>query len=133
MGAKNTKIYMIVDTKNIQPGSVDKFIEFKDNRKNPTPKPDPVNFTSEIDAGEKVFWYGEPKESIEITGVKRKNNGPQLIQDIGQDPSHLGVYKAQVVDHYTEGLDSYSVTFRIKGHKAEYEVDPKLVMVPTDR
>ena len=134
MAAENTKIYMIVDTKGIQPGRVDDYVEFKDNRKNPTPKPDPVNFTSEIDAGEKVFWFGEAKDeasdTIEITGVTKKSSkDPDLIKDIGKDKSHPGVFKAQVVENYIKGSEGYSITFRIKGHKAEYEVDPKLEMV----
>ena len=138
METKNTKIYMIVDTRNIQPGRVDDFVEFKDNRKNRQPKKDPANFTSEIDAGEKVFWFGEAKEeasdSIEITGVSKKSSkDPDLIKDIGQDQSHPGVFKAQVVDEYIKGSEGYSISFRIKGHKVEYEVDPKLEMVPTSR
>ncbi|WP_324721031.1 hypothetical protein [Salinimicrobium sp. HB62] len=133
MAAENTRIYMIVNTKEIQPGSVDKHVKFKDNRGNKEPQGDPVNFTSEVSAGKKVFWLGEPKDeqrdTIEITGVKRKGDGPRLLQDIGSDPSHRGSYTAQVVDEYIEGLESYSLTFRIKGHKVEYEVDPKIRMV----
>lgn len=135
MEAKDTKIYMIVNTTEIQPGKIDEYVEFKDNRSNPNPQKDPVNFTSEISSGKKVFWFGEPKEeqrdTIEITGVKRKNNGPELIKDIGQDPGHRGVYMAQVVSDYIEGLEGYSITFRIKDHQTEYEIDPKLRMVTT--
>lgn len=135
MEAKNTKIYMIVDTKHIKPGKEDEYVKFKDNRRNKDPKGDPVNFTSEIDPGAKVFWFGEPeneeRDTIEITGIKQKGAGPVLIDDIGKDPQHRGAYMAQVVEDYTIGLESYSITFRIKDHKAEYEVDPKLVMAPT--
>ena len=137
METKNTKIYMIVDTKSIQPGRVDDFVEFKDNRSNPNPKRDPENFTSQINAGEKVMWFGEPKEEnrevIEITSVKRKGEGPKLVKDFGNDPQHPGAYMARVVDEYIRGEESYSISFRIRGHKAEYEVDPKLEMVPTSR
>ncbi len=134
MEAQNTKIYMIVDTTKIQPGRIDEFVEFKDNRKNPNPQKNPVEFTSEINAGQKVFWFGEPKEAprdtIEITEVKRKEDGPKLIKDIGNDPGHRGAFTAQVVDEYLEGRESYSIKFRIKGHATEYEVDPKLEMAP---
>lgn len=138
MEAKDTKIYMIVDTKKIQPGRVDDYVEFKDNRNNPNPKKDPANFTSEISAGKKVFWFGEPKEqsqdTIEITGiVRKKKDEPDFLKDLGDDPDHRGAYMAQVIEEYTGGRESYSIRFRIKGHEAEYEVDPKLEMVPTGR
>ncbi|MHA6281061.1 hypothetical protein ACXYMT_12850 [Salinimicrobium sp. CAU 1759] len=136
MGAENTKIYMIVDTKEIQPGNVDKNVRFKDNRGNKEPQGDPVNFTSDVNAGQKVFWFGQPedeqRDTIEITGVKRKNGGPKLLKDIGKDPAHSGAYMARVVDDYIEGLESYSISFRIKDHKAEYEVDPKIRMVSVE-
>lgn len=134
MEAQNTKIYMIVDTKEIKPGKVDKYVKFKDDRKNKIPKGDPANFTSEIDAGKMVFWFGEPEsqsaDTIEITDIKRKDGAPELVKDIGRDPSHSGAFKARVIDEYTQGREDYSITFRIKGHKSEYEVDPKLEMVP---
>lgn len=132
METKNTKIYMIVDTKDIQPGKVDDYVRFKDNRGNSEPRKDPKNFTSEISAGKKVLWFGEPeseaRDTIEITAIKRKEGGPELVKNIGKDPSHSGAFTAQVIDKYTEGLESYSISFRIKGHKSEYEVDPKLKM-----
>lgn len=123
---------MMVNTKQIRPGEIDGCIRFKDNRNNKEPKGDPANFTSEISAGQKVLWFGVPEDDnsaqIDITGIHRKNDGPELIRDIGSDPGRKGVFIAQVIDEYTEGLESYSITFRINGHKVEYDVDPKLKM-----
>ncbi len=133
MGAKNTKIYMIVDTVNIKPGKADDFVEFKDNRKNPHPVKDPANFTSEINAGEKVFWFGDPKkeakDTIEIVQIeKKKTDEPNFLKEVGKDPSHKGAFMARVIDKYEEGEESYFIKFRIKGHQSDYKVDPKLVM-----
>ncbi len=134
MEAKDTKIYMIVDTEKIQPGKADEYVEFKDNRANPAPKKDPENFTSQINAGKKVFWFGSPKDvskdTIEITEIaKKKKDEPIFLKEIGNDPDHRGAFMANVIDDYHKGLESYLIKFRIKGHKSEYEVDPKLEMI----
>lgn len=134
MEAKDTRIYMIVDTENINQGNEDKHVEFKDDRDNKNPVKDPRNFTSVINPRKKVFWFGEPKDqqqdTIEIKGIQRKDsNDPEFLKNNGTDPSHRGAYMADVAEGFKDGEESsYNVLFEIKGRKGQYSVDPKLLM-----
>lgn len=133
MGAKDTKVYMIVDTKKIDVNNVEQHVEFKDNRKNPNPSKDPVNFVSQIDAGQKVFWFGEPKQeaqdTIEIIEIERKGQDePEFLESKSKDPAHRGAFMAKVINDYQKGTESYKIIFRIKGRTDQFKVDPKLEM-----
>lgn len=132
METKNTKIYMRVDTQNIQPGKEEDYVEFKDDRKNPEFKKDPKNFVSEINPAKKVFWYGEPKsqkqDTIEILDIKKKDGNPEFLKSQGKDPSHNGAYMADVIDSMEKGEEGYDVIFKIKNKEGQFKVDPKLLM-----
>ncbi len=130
---KDTEITMIVDTKKINEHNVDQHVKFKDNRKNKNPSGDPANFTSEVNKGKHVFWYGEPEDeindSIQITSItKKKQNDPEFLETKGKDPGHNGGYRARVKDEYIEGEESYFLEFTINNSGTVYQVDPKMVM-----
>ena len=133
MEAKPTKIYMTVDTKKINSENVHDCVEFKDDRGNSKPTKDSKNFVSLINAGQKVFWYGEPKEvkkdTIKILEIERKSKDePEFLETKGRDEGQSGAYKASVINAYTEGLESYNITFKIKDKEGDFTVDPKLQM-----
>ena len=134
MEAKDTKIYMIVDTENITSGNVEDHVEFRDDRTNPNPKKDPRNFTSVINPRYKVFWFGEPKDqpqnTIEIIGIERKSeNDPEFLKNNGSAPSHRGAYMAEVKEGFKNDEESdYNLIFNIKGRDGQFTVDPKLLM-----
>lgn len=133
METKDTRIYMIVDTKNILPGNEEEHVEFKDDRNNKNPQKDPRNFTSVINPRKKVFWFGEPKDqpqdTIEIKGIQSKDSTPEFLEDKGPDPSGRGAYMAKVKTGFKDEEESkYNVIFEIKGRKGQYTVDPKLLM-----
>ena len=132
MGTQDTKIYMRVDTKEIQQGNEEEHVEFKDDRKNPDFKKDPKNFVSEINPGQKVFWFGQPKDqmqsTIKIVEIKKKDGDPEFLKSQGKDPSHNGAYMAQVIDSMEKGEEGYDVIFEIKNKEGQFKVDPKLIM-----
>ena len=134
MEAKDTKIYMIVDTEKIKVGNENQHVEFKDDRKNKDPKNDPKNFVSIINPGKKVFWFGEskdqPQNTIEIIDIQRKDpKQPEFLKTQGNDPSHKGAYMGQVIDDgKNEEESSYNVLFNIKNKDGQFKVDPKLLM-----
>lgn len=129
----DTKITMEVDTKKINENNVDQHVKFKDNRKNKKPKGDPENFTSEINQGKHVFWYGEPvngeTDTIQILSVSRKKEDePEFLESNGKGPVANGVYRAKVKDEYIKGEESYYLRFTINHADTIYQVDPKLAM-----
>ncbi|NJY62741.1 hypothetical protein HC174_08220 [Salinimicrobium sp. CDJ15-81-2] len=134
MEAKDTRIYMIVDTEKIRSGKEEECVEFKDDRKNPNPHNDPRKFNSVINPRKKVFWYGEPKarpqDTVDIVDIERKGaNDPDFLKTKGNDPSRRGAYMGQVIDEGKDGeVSSYNVIFEIKDKKGQYRVDPKLTM-----
>ena len=132
MEAKDTRIYMRVDTEKIEPKKEDKFVEFRDDRKNPDFKKDTENFLSIINPGQKVFWIGEPKnrmqDTIEIVDIRKKKGNPEFLKNLGKDPSRNGVFMAEVKDALEKGEEGYDVIFKIKGKEEQFTVDPKLIM-----
>ncbi|MDX1601578.1 MAG: hypothetical protein R3209_00795 [Salinimicrobium sediminis] len=134
MEAKDTRIYMIVDTEKIKPGNEDECVELKDDRDNRNPRKDPENFLSVVNPHKNVFWFGQPKDrpqdTIGIIGIENKSGSEHnFLKDKRNDPSDRGAYMAEVKTGFEDGMESsYNIIFEIKGRNGQFTVDPKLMM-----
>lgn len=133
---KNTIISVTVDTQQINEKNIDKHVVFSDDRGGPPQEPgNPKDYVSIINPGMKVYWKGVAKDpqigdSIEITDIKLKDSKGswKLLDNVSSEQGNPGVKVGKIKNENIDGKESYSVSFRIKGRKSEFEVDPKLQM-----
>lgn len=133
---KNTIIKVTVDTQQINEENIDECVVFSDDRGGPPQEPgNPKDYISFINPGMKVYWRGIAKDlksgdSIEITDIKLKDSKGswKLLDNVTSEEGNNGVKVGKIKDERIEDPEAYSVTFRIKGRKSEFEVDPKLQM-----
>lgn len=134
--ARDTNVLLTIDTKTINENNVDSKVVFSDDRSDPISNPgNPSTFTSLVDRNMKVFWSGVPKdadseETIDIIAIYRKpQGGAEILESTFRDPNKDGIVVGKVKNKKVQGLEYYSVVFRINGETPRtFVVDPKLQM-----
>ncbi len=136
---KDTRIYVIVDTANINAGNVSKMIKISDNHSGVTNPGSPNTFLSPIDLDKWVVWEGQiadpvnnPNDQVLITKIikKEQDGGASLLKK--DEYKGSPTVKAKVHKKYITGDMSYDIEFTVirNSVSTEYKVDPKLRMRP---
>lgn len=136
---KDTRIYVIVDTANINSSNVNQMVKLSDNQGGVINTGTPTNFVSPIDLDKWVVWEGQvadpagnPNDEVLITKIAKKDqgSGPSLLKKDKYTGSRF--VKAKVKKKYMSGDLSYDIYFTVirNGVSVDYQVDPKLRMKP---
>lgn len=137
---KDTYVYLIIDTDNINKGNINDYVEFSDNRCD-TPSYFGNNhdeFVSMVDKGKKIIWIGivkDPEEnryhSVAITqiSIKKESEHQILVAATYEDKIKKGIVVGEVKETgvYKGNTEDYNITFLVNG-KDSYTIDPKMQM-----
>lgn len=136
--SRDTNVLLTIDTKTINENNVDTKVVFSDDRSDPATNPgNPETFTSIVDKNMKVYWSGVAKdedsfETIDIIAIYRKpEGGAEILESTFKDPNRDGIVIGKIKNKKVDGLEYYTVVFRINGDTPRtFVVDPKLQMNP---
>ena len=140
MPKKNTYIYVVVDTVNINKENRNKMVDFSDNRGDSYSGNDPSKFVSKVNADKNIIWCGIVKEAagnpthrVAIKKIARKVNttGPIILhKNIYYEQGDCGVAVGKVKSKKVSGEEDYYIIIEVsKGSsKIEHEIDPKMRM-----
>lgn len=137
--AKNTNIYVLVDTASINHTDPDKYVEISDNRGD---KPNKAkHFTATIDKKKKVYWHAlvkdslsYPEHSVKISKIEMKtvNGGTQLLRKKSYTHKADEVIRGKVKKKYMDGEQNYNIILIVNNDiENPYIIDPKLRMKAT--
>lgn len=133
---KDTVITLTVDTENINQENILSSVSLSDNQGGSGQNP--IDYTTPIDPGTSVSWDGVPVNpdaghKVLITRIQVKGEQGSKVLKKGRYTGN-GRVNGNAKDNYTEGIDSYSISFKvIKGgdRPDDYILDPKLKMNPS--
>jgi hypothetical protein len=129
---KETIITVTVDTENITEDNVLDYVSLSDNQGGEGPNP--TEYTTPVDPGERIKWQGEPADpysdqKVKITKIVVKGDAPPSVLRSGSYRG-LNVVRGRAKESSDGGVDSYSITFKIVGgdRAREFTFDPKIKM-----
>ena len=134
-GRKDTIITLTVDTENINQNNIPGSVSLSDNQGGSGQSP--TDYTTPIDPGTRVSWDGVPANpdsghKVLITQIEVKCDQGSRVLKKGRYTGR-GRVNGNAKDNYVEGLDSYSISFKVikgGGRPNDYVLDPKLKMNP---
>lgn len=133
---KDVQVLLTVDTERINERNIEDMVVFSNlNEDNPRSSAKPKDFVTLVYKNKKISWSAVAKDedsdvSIDVLAIFRKEDGgAEIMEDIYIAEGKKGVVVAKIKKKKVEGIESYSVVFRInEASPRTFVVDPKLKM-----
>ncbi|WP_026838183.1 hypothetical protein [Gillisia sp. JM1] len=133
---KDVQVVLVIDTDGINEANLDAKVLFVNvGDTTATRSGDPKNFLTKVYKNRKIEWSAVPQNensslTIDVLAIFRKEDGgAELMEDIYIEEGKKGVVTAKIKNKKVEGIENYSVVFRINEEPPRtFVVDPKLQM-----
>ncbi len=135
---KDVQVVLVVDTDGINEQNLESkvlFVNVGDSTASRTGNS--KNFLTKVYKNKKIEWSAVPKDetsslSIDVLAIFRKEDGgAEIMEDIYIEEGKKGVVTAKIKNKKVDGIENYSVVFRINEETPRtFVIDPKLQMGP---